>query len=110
MAETPTTTAATDCPECGGHQDLPHDDIAAILLALDLGDHARPISTHAVVHREILPARLGGSVASDQTRHWPLWRVTASGPLWAWALGLLLAAVGVVYVLFGLVLVVSDAF
>jgi hypothetical protein len=48
--------AAATCPECGGHSDLPHDDIRAIMLALDISDHARPYSTHAVVHREILPA------------------------------------------------------
>lgn len=31
-------------------------DIAAILRALGLGDHARPVSAHAVVLDEILPA------------------------------------------------------
>lgn len=49
------------CDVCGGDhhgadwRDIAHDDIAAILRELDLGDHARPISTHAVVHDEILP-------------------------------------------------------
>ena len=32
------------------------DDVAAILRALGLGDHARPISAHEVVHTEIIPA------------------------------------------------------
>jgi hypothetical protein len=32
------------------------DDIAAILNALGLGDHARPISMHEIVHKEIIPA------------------------------------------------------
>lgn len=50
------------CDICGADhhhadwRDVAHDDIAAILRSLDLGDHARPISTHAVVHEEILPA------------------------------------------------------
>ena len=50
------------CDVCGAdhhdqdQRDVIHDDIAAILRELDLGDHARPISTHAVVHDEILPS------------------------------------------------------
>lgn len=44
------------CPECGGHEDAPHDDLREILLALGISDCARPYSSHAVVHREVLPA------------------------------------------------------
>jgi hypothetical protein len=49
------------CDICGAdhHAEDPreviHDDIAAVLRELELGDHARPVSTHAVVHDEILP-------------------------------------------------------
>jgi hypothetical protein len=32
------------------------DDLAAILRALGVGDHARPYSPHEVVHRDVLPA------------------------------------------------------
>lgn len=57
------------CDVCGADhhaadwRDIAHDDIAAILRALDLWDHARPISTHSVVHDEILPTirRLRGT-------------------------------------------------
>lgn len=33
-----------------------HADVTELLHSLDLGDHARPISCHEVVQREILPA------------------------------------------------------
>jgi hypothetical protein len=36
--------------------DQVHDDLAAILRALGLGTHARPISSHDVVVQEVLPA------------------------------------------------------
>lgn len=36
--------------------EVQQDDVRAILAALHLGDHARPYSPHAVIHREILPA------------------------------------------------------
>lgn len=32
-----------------------HDDVREMLLALGLGDHARPYSAHLVVRNEILP-------------------------------------------------------
>ena len=32
------------------------EDVRALAVALGLGDHARPYSAHAVVHRELLPA------------------------------------------------------
>jgi ABC-type antimicrobial peptide transport system ATPase subunit len=32
------------------------DDLAAVLRALGLGDHARPVSPHEVMRREVLPA------------------------------------------------------
>lgn len=35
---------------------LMHDDIVKLLLALGLGDHARPISPHEVMVREVIPA------------------------------------------------------
>lgn len=50
------------CGVCGEdhsrqtNEDVAHDDFAAILRALGLGDHARPIGRHAIVHEEILPA------------------------------------------------------
>jgi hypothetical protein len=48
------------CPVCTEYHrsesDVEHEDFAAILNGLGLGDHARPISRHAIVHREILPA------------------------------------------------------
>ena len=48
------------CPVCSEYHvtdtDAAHSDIAAILRALDLGDHARPVSTHVVVREEVLPA------------------------------------------------------
>lgn len=37
------------------HHDVIQDDIAAILRALGLGDHARPVSPHSVVIDEIIP-------------------------------------------------------
>lgn len=37
-------------------QDDVHRDLVAILGALGLGDHARPYSSHEVVHHEVLPA------------------------------------------------------
>lgn len=33
-----------------------HDDLQEILLALGIGDHARPYSGHELVQRDILPA------------------------------------------------------
>lgn len=36
--------------------DIMHEDLRLILVALGLGDHARTYSPHEVVHREILPA------------------------------------------------------
>jgi hypothetical protein len=45
------------------------DDVAAILVALGLGDHARPMSAHSVVSEEIIPAiarlRASRSVSPD---------------------------------------------
>jgi hypothetical protein len=35
--------------------DVIHEDVRQILVALGLGDHARPYSAHEVVQREILP-------------------------------------------------------
>ena len=35
--------------------DTAHEDIAAMLRASGLGDYARPISTHDVIQRELLP-------------------------------------------------------
>lgn len=32
------------------------EDVRALLLALGIGDHSRPISAHQVVHDEIIPA------------------------------------------------------
>ena len=37
-------------------QDAVHRDLVAILGALEISDHARPYSSHDVVHREVLPA------------------------------------------------------
>jgi hypothetical protein len=42
--------------EISAEKDLIFEDLFAILRALGLGDHARPISAHDVVQREILPA------------------------------------------------------
>lgn len=39
----------------GGQQQMV-EDLGAILRALDLGDHARPVSPHEVVLAEVLPA------------------------------------------------------
>lgn len=65
---------AAQCPACGAacfvdvggalcdyrtalfHACAIQEDVAAILRALGLSDHARPVSAHAVVHDEILPA------------------------------------------------------
>ena len=53
------------CDVCGDDhsrqtsEDVAHEDFAAILRALNLGDHARPTSRHAIVHDEILPAIRG---------------------------------------------------
>lgn len=53
------------CPECGHYHGTWEacetigammDDIAAILRAVELGDHARPVSAHRVVRDEIIPA------------------------------------------------------
>ena len=48
------------CPVCTEYhfdsQDAAHSDLAAILRELGLGDYARPISSHAVVREEVLPA------------------------------------------------------
>lgn len=64
-------------------KDLIFEDLSAILRALGLGDHARPISAHDVVQREILPAiqglrkiveRAAHMGFCSQTHHEHLWR------------------------------------
>lgn len=73
-APAPDRQKAAQCPACGVacfvdvggalcdyrtmrfHACAVQDDIAAILRALGLSDHARPVSAHAVVRDEILPA------------------------------------------------------
>jgi len=35
---------------------LVHADLVAIMTALGIGDHARPYSSHEVIHREVIPA------------------------------------------------------
>lgn len=51
-----TVRARQGLPEALSEQDVIHEDLRQILLALDLGDQARPYSPHEVVQREVLPA------------------------------------------------------
>jgi hypothetical protein len=48
------------CEVCGKahhtNSEVAQDDLAEVLQVLGLGDHARPISPHAVVQTEVLPA------------------------------------------------------
>lgn len=50
----------SSCPECGEEHasdlSVQHNDLVAIMAALGISDYARPYSSHAVVHREVLPA------------------------------------------------------
>jgi hypothetical protein len=48
--------------------DQVHDDLAAILRALGIGDHARPISSHEVVVTEVLPRAKHLRQQLDQVR------------------------------------------
>lgn len=40
----------------GRQMDTVHTDLVAIMSALGIGDHARPYSSHEVIHREVIPA------------------------------------------------------
>jgi hypothetical protein len=47
----------SECVRPGTPSDeVVHEDVRAMVKALGLGEHARPYSAHAVVHREVLPA------------------------------------------------------
>ena len=48
---------SSECVPYGmAEAEIVYGDVRAILRALDLGEHARPYSAHAVIHREVLPA------------------------------------------------------